>query len=270
MLNLTPTPVKLLNHRAEGENAIHFSFSLPNPGAIPDPQPGQFFTLYVPGVGSTSFFFTQPPDESGIFRTLGHRKNPVARALASRQRGGILGVLGPFGNAWELNKLRGQTVLIIADGCSLAPLASLIDYLIEQRCCRQLALCHRSRSIAAQTFNMEKRHWHKNIAIFNIIQDSDTWDLTGTLLNPLVHVLDQLGVMPTALLLSGPEVMMHTLAVEFIHRHLSPQMIWLATQRSMGCAVGLCGHCYPGHHHIRIDRWAALQRLFSARARAGS
>lgn len=268
MLNLTPTPVKLLDHYTDGEDAIHFSFSLSNPGALSDPQPGQCFTLYVPGAGSTSFFFTQPPDDGGIFHTLEHRENPVARALLSHQTGSILGVRGPFGDAWDLNTLRGQTVLIIADGCNLAPLVSLIDYLIEQRCCRQLALCHASRSIAAQVFNTEKRHWQKNIAIFNVIQDSDTLDLTSTPLNPLAHVLDQLGVMPTALLLSGPQVMMHTLAVEFSHRHLSPQMIWLAIQHHMGCAIGLCGHCYPEHQHIRIDRWNALQHLFSAQAPA--
>jgi len=263
MQNLTPNAIELVDYYNDGEEARHFSFKLLEPHSMAIPLPGQFFMLYIPGIGSAPFTFTSVPDVQGIFSSLIRRMGRVTSALFDCKPGSILGARGPFGKGWALEELAGQRVLIIAGGCGLAPLVSLTDYLIKEQSCEQVTLIYGSRSAAAQLLNPERQRWQKHIAVYDVVEDKDFPGLTGTPLDALPTVLKDLQKTPTVLLLCGPEVMMHAVAKHFVNLGLSPQSIWLSIERRMHCAVGTCGHCYLEHHYACKDgptyRWDTIQ-----------
>ena len=109
------------------------------------------------------------------------------------------------------------------------------------------------------------------MAVYNVLEDhgsaepKDPGILTGTPVDVLDSVLDQLEQLPTAVLLCGPEIMMQKIAQQFTNRGLAAASIWLSIERRMHCAVGLCGHCYLQHEYACKDgptyRWDQFQPL---------
>lgn len=255
--NLTPIAMELVDFINDGEDARHFRFRLLNPQSIGKPEPGQFFMLSVPGAGEAPFTFTAIPNSHGVFRALVRKMGAVTTALFQCQPGSILGIRGPFGKGWPIAALADKKILMVAGGCGLAPLASLIDQLINQQHHKHLALVYGARNRALQMLNPERLHWQQKISLFDVLEDTRGTQasnknhiLKGTPLDAMDSVLRTLDWTPDTLLLCGPEVMMHAVAKNFIQRGLSAQAIWLSIERRMHCAVGLCGHCYLSEHHL--------------------
>lgn len=273
-LSLTPVAAELLDYVDDGEATRRYRFRLRHPAAMGIPEPGQFFMLSVPGVGEAPFTYTSVPDGAGVFSGLVRRVGSVTSALFDCRPGAVLGVRGPFGRAWPLADLSGRRVLIIAGGCGLAPLVCLIERLLDERQCRELALVYGARQRSLQMLNDCRRRWGEQIPLFDTL-DSAVPDefgdaLLGTPLERMDDILQRLGWFPERLLLCGPEIMMNGLAARFVERGLPGYSIWLSIERRMHCAVGLCGHCYLTQHHLSHHyackdgptyRWDTLQSI---------
>ena len=57
----------------------------------------------------------------------------VTRAICRLKRGEVLGVRGPFGVPWPVDRVAGEDVLIIAGGLGLAPLRPALYHLLNHR-----------------------------------------------------------------------------------------------------------------------------------------
>ncbi|TNE82598.1 MAG: oxidoreductase [Gammaproteobacteria bacterium] len=276
-LSLTPAAVELLDYVDDGEATRRYRFRLRDPEAMEVPEPGQFFMLSVPGAGEAPFTYTSVPDGDGVFGGLVRRVGAVTAALFDCRPGAVLGVRGPFGRGWPLAELAGRRVLVVAGGCGLAPLVCLIEQLIDERWCRELALVYGARQRSLQMLNDSRRRWREKISLFDTLDSAGPEALDGALQGtPLVlmdDILQGLGWFPEQLLLCGPEVMMNGLAAFFVERGLPGDSIWLSIERRMHCAVGLCGHCYLTQHHLSHHytckdgptyRWDTLQPIVEA------
>jgi NAD(P)H-flavin reductase len=140
MKSLTPNAVRVVECYDDGTDARHYRFESVARCVMLTPEPGQFFMLSVPGHGEAPFTYVTPPDDSGHFTALVRAVGGLTRALATLDTGAVLGARGPFGRGWPLAELRGRRVLLIAGGCGLAPLAALLDRLIESRDGTRVAL----------------------------------------------------------------------------------------------------------------------------------
>lgn len=273
-LSLTPEAVELLDYVDDGEATRRYRFRLRDPEAMEVPEPGQFFMLSVPGAGEAPFTYISIPDGDGVFSGLVRRVGSVTSALFDCRPGAVLGVRGPFGRGWPLAELAGRRVLIVAGGCGLAPLACLIEQLIDERWCLERALVYGARQRSLQMFEDSRGSWRQQIPVFDTLDSAEPGELGTALLGtPLVRmedILQQLGWFPERLLLCGPEVMMNGLAAFFVERGLPGDCIWLSIERRMHCAVGLCGHCYLTQHHLAHHyacrngptyRWDTLQSI---------
>ena len=57
----------------------------------------------------------------------------VTSAIHKLEKGSYLGIRGPLGNGFPVEKMKGKDLLFIAGGLGLAPLRSLINYVLEKR-----------------------------------------------------------------------------------------------------------------------------------------
>ncbi len=83
--------------------------------------PGQFNMLYVYGVGEVPVSISGDPTSS---RTLVHTVRmvgTVTRALRRLTVGETVGVRGPYGSHWPVEKAEGCDVVLVAGGIGLAP-----------------------------------------------------------------------------------------------------------------------------------------------------
>jgi len=288
MHNLTPSPIRITDRYADGEDACHFEFELLNPvieTEMAKAKPGQFFMLNVPGAGAAPFTYTRLPDSNGRFVALVRNVGQLTSALFTKKPGDILGHRGPFGHGWPIEEISGKNLLIIAGGCGLAPLSALIDHLINTGHAQQVAMIYGSRTRELQVLGRERLRWKQDILFHETVDVSSKNMPQGNLSSsslsqnhlskgsPIDHidnVITQHGATPDAVLCCGPEHMMYAVASHFVAEGLAPTSIWLSLERRMHCGVGTCGHCYIANSYACVDgptyRFDALQNLMQKTA----
>lgn len=243
MLSLVPQVAVLIERYDDGDNALHLQFQLQG-DVLWQAQPGQFFMLSLPGLGEAAFTFASLPDSQGRFTALVRKVGDLTRALDRWPTGSIVGVRGPLGQPWP--KLDGKTVLVVAGGCGLAPLAAWLEQRITSGQQDQTALFYSTRSASGRVLGRERESWQQ--AKLPLLQTVDTpaQDMAQACTLGIDTALGLLPRLPDAVLSCAPEAMM-LLAGELLEqRGLAAENIWLSLERRMHCGIGLCGHCYVG------------------------
>jgi anaerobic sulfite reductase subunit B len=291
MFNNIPDSIELIDYIDDGEQARHFRFRLLplKEGQIKNKylehnwqqvQPGQFFMLYVPSLGEAPFTFTKAPNLKGEFSAFIRKMGQVTTALFAMQRGDILGARGPFGRGWPIDRLQSNNILIVAGGCGLAPLVTLIDDLIDktmnsfqhnQTNKQEVVLLYGARNKDAQMLNPERARWQQHIKIFNTLDDckeeKNSTEIQGSPLTIINKALSAFTSPAKTALLCGPEVMMNSVASYLTEYGLASNDIFLAIERRMHCAVGLCGHCYLNNKYVCTSgptfSWQELTQLLN-------
>ncbi|MBA6257619.1 MULTISPECIES: iron-sulfur cluster-binding protein [unclassified Colwellia] len=278
MLNHTPDAIELVDYIDDGEKARHYQFRLRNITSQAttydwqSAQPGQFFMLNVPSIGEAAFTFTEPPNEQGEFRALIRQMGKLTHTLFTLPKGEILGARGPFGHGWPLEEIIGKNIIIIAGGCGLAPLVNLINGLIDNLADDQrVVLVYGAQSKRAQLLSPERERWQAHIKIYNTLNEiKDQYTLAenesqGTPLDIIDTAMSAFTKPPATALLCGPEIMMYRAAKQLVNKGMTNDAIFLAIERRMHCAVGLCGHCYLHEHYVckkgPTFSWQELQSL---------
>lgn len=213
-------------------------------------KPGQFNMLYIPGCGESAISMSGSALLDGnrivhTFRFVGR----VTDALSKLGVGDSLGVRGPFGTAWPIDRCKGQDVIVIAGGIGLAPLRPALYSFMENRDdFGRIVLLYGTRSPELLLYGDELESWRACGIEVQVTVDRATSAWQGAVgVVPLL--LDRLpGLKPdrTAVVICGPEVMMHYCAQSALKRSIPKESIWLSIERNMQCAVGLCGHCQLG------------------------
>src|SRR5208282_2542039 len=96
-------------------------------------QPGQFSMLWVFGVGELPISISGDPVERHRLVYTVRSVGQATHALVSREVGEAVGVRGPFGTGWPVEKAQGGDVLVIAGGIGLAPLRPVIYEVLHNR-----------------------------------------------------------------------------------------------------------------------------------------
>ncbi len=95
-------------------------------------ETGQFIQLTVPGFGESPFTPSSSPFVKETFDVTVMRVGKVTEKLHSMKEGDVVGIRGPFGKGYPVEKFYHKEVLIIGGGVGIAPLRSLLLTLIEQ------------------------------------------------------------------------------------------------------------------------------------------
>ncbi len=236
-------------------------------------QPGQFNMLYIPGCGESAISHSGPPSLDGnkIVHTI-RFVGRVTDAIAKLRVGDRLGVRGPFGTAWPMDRCKGRDVIVVAGGIGLAPLRPALYSFMENRDdFGRVVLLYGSRSPELLLYAEELESWKERGIEIQVTVDRATESWQGAVgVVPLL--LDRLaGLKPnfTEVVMCGPEVMMHYSALSAIKRNIPKESIWLSIERNMQCAVGLCGHCQLGPVFVcrqgPVFRYDAIENLLKVR-----
>lgn len=219
-------------------------------------QPGQFSMLWVFGVGELPISISGDPAEDDrlvyTVRSVGQATN----ALVTRKPGDGVGVRGPFGNGWPVEKARGHDVVIVAGGIGLAPLRPVIYEVLHHReDYGRLVVLYGARSPRDLLYRKELAAWARQKETQVLI----TVDYGGMSWRGHVGVVTtlfkyaRLKPSRSVAMVCGPEIMMRFVTRELESNGLSRNDIYLSMERNMKCALGFCGHCQYGPHFICKD-----------------
>ncbi len=251
---MVPARYRLVRRHRETHDTWTLEFE-PADERLPPFAPGQFAMLYAFGVGEAPISVSGEPGLGGPLVYTVRAVGAVTEAICALALGAEVGVRGPFGTTWPIDRAEGRDVLVMAGGIGLAPLRPVIHHLLANReRFGRVAIAYGGRSAAELLYTHELESWRGRLDIdLEVTVDSAVGGWRGrvgvvTTLIPRV----ELDGGATAFL-CGPEVMMRFSVDALRDAGLPGQSIHLSMERSMKCAVGHCGHCQLRERFICKD-----------------
>jgi NAD(P)H-flavin reductase len=219
-------------------------------------SPGQFNMLYAVGVGEIPISISGDcHNQDTLIHTIRDVGN-VSHALCQLNAENMVGVRGPFGSVWPMEKMKGKDVIIVGGGIGLAPLRPAIYHVLNHRNdFNRLAVAYGARAPKEILFPKQIMDWRSHldlqIRITVDVADQNWHGQVGvvTTLIPRLNIDPENG----AALVCGPEVMIRFVTRELLKFGIPADQIWISMERNMKCGIGLCGHCQLGPEFICKD-----------------
>ena len=253
-----PVAARILEVRHENFNTSTFKMQFVDPETrrLYRFAPGQFNMVYVPGVGEAAISMSSRPSDNEIVEHTIRKVGSVTRAVERMGVNGLVGLRGPFGTGWPLEKLAGKDVVIVSGGIGIAPLRPVIYWLLDHRdYCRRVVLMYGCRTPEDRVFADELEQWHRDGAIEVLVTvDNATANWVGPV-GVVTHLLPRIKVNAsrTIVLVCGPKILNRVAAWNFLQLHVPPDHVYVSLERNMNCGFARCGHCQLGAKFVCTD-----------------
>jgi len=218
---------------------------------------GQFMQLTVPGWGEAPFTPSSNPAVADKMEITILRTGKVTDALHALKPGAEVGLRGPFGKGYPMDKMEGKEVLVVGGGVGLAPLRSLIYALLSNpKKYKRVSIKYGARSPEELCFRRQHGEWAKaapNVD-FTVTIDvpASNWDGRVGLVTTLLDGLD-IDLENSLAVSCGPEIMLKFVTLKMLEVGYKPPQIYLSMNRKMSCGMGKCGRCNVGHYYLCVD-----------------
>ena len=243
----------------DNEDRRHFSF-----------RPGQFIMLELPGVGESPFSISSSPsnheDIELCIRAVGNLTTFLTRA----ERGTRVGIRGPFGTSFPMERMHGGNILLIAGGLGLVPLRSPIAHVQEHRSMfDKVDIIYGTKDRSRLLFRFQYEMWKKDdIDLHIVLEQSDpSWTgpvgFTTKVLEDIVTSLDRSYIDNTYAIVCGPPVMFKSVCTMLSARGVPMQKMFVDLERRMHCGMGKCCRCNVGSTYTCLsgpvfDYWTVM------------
>jgi NAD(P)H-flavin reductase len=240
--------IKNIQHDTLDIATYNLAFTDPAVAASYRFLPGQFNMLHLPGIGEAAISISSDPAQpETLLHTIREAGN-VTGAIARLKKGDLIGVRGPYGSAWPVEKAEGNDLIFVSGGLGLPPLRPAIYHVARYReRYGQVTILAGARSPADLLFADEYDAWRERDidVIVTVDRADDTWrGHVGVV--PMMFYQLRPDPRRTVVFSCGPEIMMRFVIYEALARRIPKKCIYLSLERNMKCAVGFCGHCQFG------------------------
>ena len=220
-------------------------------------RPGQFVELSVIGSGEAPVSISSSPTRPGIIELCVRKTGRVTNALFRLPLNALVGVRGPYGNGFPIEKLEDNNLLVIAGGLGMAPLRSLLWYALDNRTkFKDIILMLGAKTPDEMLFKYELlKLIDKPDMKCLLTVDKDEEGIWKAHFGVVTKLFDYVELDPatTYAALCGPPVMYKFVIKELLKRNFSKDRILMSLERKMKCGVGKCGHCSIGYKYTCID-----------------
>jgi NAD(P)H-flavin reductase len=218
--------------------------------------PGQFNMIYAFGVGEVPISISGDPAQPELLVHTIRAVGATTRALRKLTKGDWVGVRGPFGTSWPVDRAHGQDVVVVAGGIGLAPLRPVVyHFLLHRALYGRVVLLYGARTPHDILYARELREWRGRFDLdVEVTVDRATLEWQGAV--GVVTKLVQRAPFDPAnaiAMVCGPEVMIRYAALALEKRGVPIENVSISLERNMKCGVGLCGHCQLGPHFVCRD-----------------
>jgi NAD(P)H-flavin reductase len=264
---MVPTPLRVARRRRETHDTWTLELEPATDGGPAGFAPGQFAMLYAFGKGEVPISISALPLVHTV-RAVG----AATSAICALEPGEVVGGRGPFGSAWPLAEAEGRDVVVVAGGIGLAPLRPVVHHLLEQRERHgNVVVLYGGRAPAELLYTEEVARWRARFDVeVGVTVDRGDADWRGRV-GVVTTLIPRAGFDPAnaVAMVCGPEVMMRFAVAALRERGVAANIIFASLERSMKCAIGLCGHCQLGPAFMCKDgpvfRWDAVEPLLKVR-----
>jgi sulfite reductase subunit B len=217
---------------------------------------GQFIELTVPGIGEAPFTPSSDPNVKNKIDVTIMKVGKVTTLLHEIKPGLSVGIRGPYGKGYPLDKFDNKDILIVGGGVGLAPLRSLLFGLFsEMDRYNKVILRYGARTSFDMVYRDSICQWAKKDRVdimTTVDMGSADWNgnvgLVTTILNDLPLNLNK-----AVAIVCGPPIMMKFVTLKLLDLGFKPPDIYLSMEKNMSCGLGKCGHCRIGRYYACKD-----------------
>ena len=254
---LIPQVGVITDIRQETPDVKTFRVNAPEGGKLFEHMPGQCAMVCAPGISEGMFSITSSPTNKEFQEFSIKKCGILTDYLHSLEVGDEITVRGPYGNHFPVEtELKGKNLLFIAGGIGLAPLRSVINYVLDNReNYGTVDILYGSRSADDLVQLKEIQEvWMKTEGVnvyLTIDREQEGWDgHVGFVPNYLKEV--GFTTDKTALV-CGPPIMIKFVLAALQEMGFSKEQVYTTLELRMKCGVGKCGRCNIGSKYVCKD-----------------
>jgi len=225
-------------------------------GSSLDHEPGQFIMVSLLGIGEVPISICSSPTRRDSFDLCVRAVGKVTRSLHKLKAGNEIGIRGPYGKGFSIRILEGNDLLIIAGGLGIAPLRSLILYVLDNRRdfgkVHILSGCKEPKDIL---FSDELEDWNKRTDLHDtctVDRADPEWAGHVGVITTLIPGVD-IEPLRTFAAVVGPPIMYNFVIKELLAKGIPERQILLSFERNMKCGNGKCGRCQIQNLYVCQD-----------------
>lgn len=256
--NIIPTVGVVTEIRTDTPDIKTFRVEAVDGGKCFEHQPGQCAMLSVPGVGEAMFSITSSPTVKEYQEFSIKKCGCVTEWLHAMDIGQQITIRGPYGRPFPVEgELKGKDLVFIAGGVGLAPLHSVINYVLDHReNYGTVDIVYGSRS-KEDLLDLPEilSSWmdpkNKMNVYLTIDQPQEGWDgHVGFVPN----YVKELGFdCQKTVLVCGPPIMIKFTLEALTALGFEKTQVYTTMELRMKCGVGKCGRCNIGDKYVCKD-----------------
>ena len=221
---------------------------------------GQFAELSLLGFGESPIGIASSPlDRDYVeFTVKQYPAGVVTAELHNSEPGRAMGIRGPMGNGFPLEKMAGKNIVVISGGFAVTTLRATIRYLLHpdiRSSVKNITVIYGARSPGELCYKDEFAAWskRKDIAV-TLTVDNQTPGWKGRVgFVPAVVAEVKPSPLDAVCLICGPPVMLKYTIPELTKLGFKPEDTYLSFEMRMKCGIGKCGRCNIGPKYVCID-----------------
>jgi sulfhydrogenase subunit gamma (sulfur reductase) len=226
--------------------------------AFRDYKPGQFAFVSAFGVGEAPFGIANIPENGeAVLDFAINRLGSVTTDLHELGVGDMVGVRGPMGNGFPMEKFKGKNLVVIGGGIGGAPLRPVIQSVMANRSdYGDFLILWAARNPSLLVFTDEYDQWRltPNTELHLTVDQADsTWkDNVGL----ITQLLEKVSPSPrnTVTITCGPPIMIHFVNRVLVDKlNFKPEQNYVTLEARMHCGIGKCGRCNLGTKLVCVD-----------------
>ncbi len=218
--------------------------------------PGQFVMLEVPGYGEIPISISSSPSRRGFIELCIRKAGLVTNVLHRAKKGAKVGIRGPFGTYFPMEKMKDHNVLLIAGGLGLAPLRAPIFSVTENRSdYKDVHILYGTLEPKQLLFNYQYDQWSRIDGVnLQIIVDKADENWRGEV-GVVTKLLNNINVPmnETYAIVCGPPVMFKFVCKQLSEMGMPMHRMFVSLERRMHCGMGKCCRCNVGSTYVCKD-----------------
>lgn len=249
-----PRECAILRAHQATDNEKHFTLQVKD-GQPFEYAPGQILEVSVPGYGEIPIGLASSPTRTDTFDIVVRTVGRVSTAINARGEGDSLWIRGPFGNGFDLDKLRGHKILIVAGGIGLCPTRSLIQYILDRPFeFKDFKLFYGARNPDEQLFTADLAKWRctNDMKFYETVDTgNEEWKGNTGVITTLFEKCEV--TRDTRVVICGPPIMYRFVLMKLDAIGIPHENIFVDLERRMKCGIGKCGHCQINDVYVCHD-----------------
>ncbi|GAH25539.1 unnamed protein product [marine sediment metagenome] len=219
-------------------------------------ETGQFIELTIPGIGEAPFTPSSRPTMKDIMEITIMNAGKVTKKVHELKNGDIVGVRGPFGKGYPMDRFKGKEILVVGGGCGFAPIRSLMYELFDRSGeFKKLFFRGGCKTPQELLYRGEIADWakQKDLDIKLTVDKGDSgWKGNVGVVTTILEDTD-MDYENGIAIVCGPPIMMKFSIKKLIEMGFKEENIYLSMEKNMSCGIGKCGHCRIGTYYVCKD-----------------